>query len=644
MAIPIAVAAAEESPGVWKSVAEFAYVGAPFSVNIKDNGSFDPDAGTIVAWQWTLIDAPPSSTASLLNPTTATPTLQNVDKEGSYRIFLEVTDDNLPPEDSEPDKNLAPDSAFCTVIMKTQNHDWKIPAEGGRRWADDVYAMWMDIDDLLPVSSVWDVTHQLIFTSGNTAQIRDNRVATAKDGLYGLIIDSTTGVNVNVALYEGLHIEPGANAGDPVNHPTWGIGITDIDKGIYVNNPAQKVAYDFVYGSGVASPTGLLSRRSGIPTTVVNCVRHEEQSVFQSVRGYATDKNSPQAFGLWGSWAAYSGLKEALFGIQTLAVTTLICDFRSNPTGITGAIQGNAEGVIEGWVDIDATAGASAQDVVVLRVVRHAGIANQVGKDFGLMWRESAAVLASVPPDPDIYPEQTFVMKRPDGSEWGLHGVQRARVGKDPVPFERPGWIQGRKSSTNPSGGGSNTWTFDVALPSTVTIDTSEGGGECNARLERPITEWSLDEEDFVVSAALVTAPANAVRVTLKYAEQFETTSGQGTFTKTTPVNGQAETRTFNLPTPMKVGTAWATTLSIQLIPYMDGTLVTDIPIMAVDQVTVNGSNQLTAFSYIVQPKDDDHGVPTSMKFFYQIQVEKLFEVADVITELHWSALVTVKE
>jgi hypothetical protein len=66
----------------------------------------------IATWQWVLVEKPPGSTASLLNPTTATPTLTNIDIIGNYVVFLLIVDNlgassfdtpyprqHLPPED-----------------------------------------------------------------------------------------------------------------------------------------------------------------------------------------------------------------------------------------------------------------------------------------------------------------------------------------------------------------------------------------------------------------------------------------------------------------------------------------------------------------------------------------------------------------
>jgi hypothetical protein len=649
MAIPIAVAGAEQSLGVFQPVAEFAYTGAPFSVNLKDNGSFDPDGGIIVAWQWTLLYKPPGSSASLLNPTTATPTLQNVDVEGTYRVFLEVTDDNVPSEDSEPDKNLAPDSAFCKVVHKTQYHDWRIPASTERNWADIVYVMWLGIDALLPSTSQWDVTHQLFFTTGNTAQIRDNRTAGSKSGEAGLWINSTTGVNTATGEYIGIQVTPGRQLGG--GDATIGVNIASQESDIGFRSLDAWRGLGFV-ARWDADPAVLTTPQTALRFhqthanldggTMLDFQHDDAQKIGSSV----VIKGGKATTGTWGgtdpiwpvSYTKYD------FGSSRLFLTELTFEHRiAASTYQYGGAFGDADGTIKWFIDVEnLTTPAIQQDIVLMRVVRQEPIADNNGKDFGVMWRESTAELAAPPADPGSYPAQTLLMRRPDTAEWSFMGVQRARVAapSTPVPFERPGWIQGT-ASVNPPSDGIDEWTFDVTLPSTVSVDLSEGGSWSDGRMERVIAEWSLKESDFVVTTNPVVAPSNGIRVKIKYAQPFATTSGQGTFTQTTPSNGIAYRKQVVLPTPLKVGPAWATTLSIQLIPYMNGTFGTDIPIMAVDTVTVNGSNFLTDFWYYVQPREDDHPVPTSMTFFYQIQVEKLFYITDS-ADFHWAAMVTV--
>jgi hypothetical protein len=498
MAIPIAVAGAEQSLGVFVPVAEFSYSGAPFNVNLKDNGSWDPDAGSIVAWQWTLLYKPPGSTASILNPTTSTPTLQNVDKEGTYRVFLEVTDDNIPPEDSEPDQYLAPDSAFCKVVHKTQLHDWRIPATSERDWADVVYAIWMDIDDLLPSISQWDVTHQLFFTSGNQAQIQDNRVATGKGGESGLWLNSTTGVDTAAGAYYGLRVSPGRQmgAGDPVR----GYYATDMDYGSEAIDPWQGIGFVAKWQTDPAT------------LTATNVALRFQQSHPDHVGGVMLDFQHDAAGALdtqmvvkwakamvqdWGSADPVWTLGVVLpffLGSDRMFLKELTFDHRTTMSSyVWQGSPGDEGGTIKWFIDAETTTTVSAQDIVLARVVRQKPVADESGEDFGIMWRESVAELDAAPPDPDIFPSRTLLMRRPDTEEWSFMGVQRARVAapSTPVPFERPGWIQGQISDVNPPIDDATEWTFTVDLPSTVSVDLSEGGGWSNARGERPIMTWS---------------------------------------------------------------------------------------------------------------------------------------------------------
>jgi hypothetical protein len=80
-------------------------------VTMDGSGSHDPN-GTIATYTWTLKKAPPKSQASLLNPTSATPSL-TADVEGTYRLSLTVSDGTLTssPDQVEitaTDGNIAP--------------------------------------------------------------------------------------------------------------------------------------------------------------------------------------------------------------------------------------------------------------------------------------------------------------------------------------------------------------------------------------------------------------------------------------------------------------------------------------------------------------------------------------------------------
>lgn len=86
----------------------------PGSMALDGSGSLDSlgAPGNIASYQWTLVEKPPGSAASLTAPTTATPTLTNIDIVGNYVVFLIVVDNlgassfgyayprqHLPPED-----------------------------------------------------------------------------------------------------------------------------------------------------------------------------------------------------------------------------------------------------------------------------------------------------------------------------------------------------------------------------------------------------------------------------------------------------------------------------------------------------------------------------------------------------------------
>lgn len=66
----------------------------PNDVPLDGSNSLPSSGGTsVTGYQWVLLERPPGSAAYLENPTTATPTLRDVDEHGTYTVFLVVTDD-----------------------------------------------------------------------------------------------------------------------------------------------------------------------------------------------------------------------------------------------------------------------------------------------------------------------------------------------------------------------------------------------------------------------------------------------------------------------------------------------------------------------------------------------------------------------
>lgn len=76
------------------------------SVTLNGNGSHDVD-GDLLNFQWSFVNIPSGSTATLVHPTTPTPNFQ-VDRPGTYQVQLVVNDGY---EDSAP----------STVLINTQN-------------------------------------------------------------------------------------------------------------------------------------------------------------------------------------------------------------------------------------------------------------------------------------------------------------------------------------------------------------------------------------------------------------------------------------------------------------------------------------------------------------------------------------------
>jgi hypothetical protein len=61
------------------------------TVQLEGSGSMDPDGAPVVGYTWTFVSRPPTSSAILLNATTATPTFV-ADRAGRYRVQLVVRD------------------------------------------------------------------------------------------------------------------------------------------------------------------------------------------------------------------------------------------------------------------------------------------------------------------------------------------------------------------------------------------------------------------------------------------------------------------------------------------------------------------------------------------------------------------------
>lgn len=105
----------------------------------------DPDEFSAIAWRWTLLEAPPGSSAALSSETVQEPDLEGVDLDGTYLLFLEVETAN---GWSEANPNAAPSSARVHVRVKSERLGLDKPASGERAVAPRTNA-WVDaLEDL----------------------------------------------------------------------------------------------------------------------------------------------------------------------------------------------------------------------------------------------------------------------------------------------------------------------------------------------------------------------------------------------------------------------------------------------------------------------------------------------------------------
>lgn len=628
MAIPIAVT---NFPMSAPDIRTFSAV--PFNVALDGTASFDPDAGTITAYSWTLVYSPPGSSASLLNPTTATPTLQNVDVVGSYLVFLQVTDSGA--ENSEPVQRLAPDSAFALVAHKTQVEDFRIPASGERNWADVAYVLWTTAEAKLSLGGTWDTTHELIFTSGLSAHIRDDRAAASKGGLAGLLIDTTTGASHAGASYFGIQVSPGAQGGG--GGETIGIVIDDMDQGIKVDDPigggglsvgigcevgfsTDVTRFGYLMTSaflGPSVPGSILAYRgfdaSGSVGTVV-LSGHDDNYLLPATAWGTSGALPPNTPNPRFSWMA-----------QRLTTTQLHFDARSTSNQLMAAA-----GALRYYTNIGAGAIQSEQDIVLARVHRQdvAGVLG--GQDFGLIWRESIVELGLAPPDPDIFPARTLIHRRPDAVEWSSLSAGVLRVAtSDFVPTERPVLYTGTIAAVNPASNGISEVVITQTVPAGFTQHT---GYEAKSMLTAEVEATTLVYDGpLVATTKLLTGP-DRLEIRVRYLEPMAMFTGVIDFV--TSVVGQGESEGGSIDVAALFGsvkTGAAHIVTVLITPFVEGGVVPPDNAFnfKLNALTFNGSDELTAFTFIVEMNDPLDVLPARVKAHFAILAPKTFLTTD---------------
>lgn len=207
----------------------FAALATPQSV-VMTSASSTPQSGTINYWRWYLLDKPPGSTASLLNSTTATCTLQNINIPGNHRVFLIVRDSagnfsfgspNPIQASSDPFAFTSPPaSAFATIVATTKNKALQLTAYGERNWftngywpvvraVDEMYGLVSTVSTVTAPFSKWIQAHDGLATADGSISRPFNPVsATAEgfDGPWGQGIAALAALDVSEQPYVGRTI------------------------------------------------------------------------------------------------------------------------------------------------------------------------------------------------------------------------------------------------------------------------------------------------------------------------------------------------------------------------------------------------------------------------------------------------------
>lgn len=129
---------------------------------VQLTGSATGGSGVYTAWKWYLLHAPAGSAAALDDDTLQNPKLLNVDRAGTYLLFLVVTDDAA--VQSETKRQLAPTSAYTTCRVSTEHAALRRPAEGERDYIGAIVDLVDAVDDLRG-----DLTEQTIADHDSTA-------------------------------------------------------------------------------------------------------------------------------------------------------------------------------------------------------------------------------------------------------------------------------------------------------------------------------------------------------------------------------------------------------------------------------------------------------------------------------------------
>lgn len=185
----------------------------PPSRTLSGTSSTPGSGSSISTYQWYLLSAPTGSAATFNDDTLASPTLGPLDRAGTYRVFLVVTNDLSDSSHSAPvpiqspsspySFAVPPASAFFEIRVLTEFAGLKKVAYGERDWLEDGLWPLVDavdahegkLDDIWVSAGVIKANTIQEYTSANGVYVDgvllkdgDVKVATSTDAVYTNII------------------------------------------------------------------------------------------------------------------------------------------------------------------------------------------------------------------------------------------------------------------------------------------------------------------------------------------------------------------------------------------------------------------------------------------------------------------------
>lgn len=164
------------------------------------------DANATFSYQWTVLNNRTGQTATLANANTDTATLSGFsDTLGDIRLFCVATN-TATNATSESDAEIAPNNAFCRIVLQSANKQLTLPAIGSRNWYTSLDNLITTVDGL--ATSSGGVASATVNGSGNLILTLDD----------GSTIDAGHVVGATGAAgSDGVDGVDGANGSDGVD-------------------------------------------------------------------------------------------------------------------------------------------------------------------------------------------------------------------------------------------------------------------------------------------------------------------------------------------------------------------------------------------------------------------------------------------